>query len=92
VELGRLLAANSPAGLVDLSRALGVTRGAAGSYLRWMADVSLVRKGEGGFELAHPLLALRFGGTSAPDRAGPQDEERETPPRPPGGFFDPSLD
>lgn len=47
-----------------MAAALGVTQGAARSYLNWMEDVALVRREGYLFDLIHPLLRLRFGEAS----------------------------
>lgn len=59
----------------EVARLLGITGGAARSYLRWMEDAALVRAGDGHVSLRHPLLANLFltGGK-------PSAEARGTPP------------
>lgn len=57
---GEILARSGPSRGSALAREMGVTQGAASSYLRWMQDVALVRKEGRLYDLAHPLLRLRY--------------------------------
>lgn len=78
------LAASEPLSAPDMSRSLGVTAGAARSYLTWMEDAALVRRVGGAFALRHPLLKTLFGIREG-HPAAPTVLEREAvrpPPRP----------
>ena len=55
-----LLLASGPRRVSAIAGTLGVTQGAARSYLQWMEDVALVRCEGRLFALAHPLLGQRF--------------------------------
>ena len=59
-QVGLFLARAGPRGGSSVASALGITPGAARSYLQWMEDVALVRREGRLFDLAHPLLRLRF--------------------------------
>jgi hypothetical protein len=61
-----LLLASGPRRGSTIAAALGITQGAARSYLQWMEDVALVRREGRQFELAHPLLRQRFRGDFKP--------------------------
>lgn len=79
-----LLLASGPLRGCAVALSLGITQGAARSYLQWMEDVALVRREGRLFDFAHPLLALRFKGVPAPGN-------RPRPP-PPGFGDDMSVD
>jgi hypothetical protein len=59
-RVGQLLARSGPMRGNAVAAALGITQGAARSYLSWMEDVALVRRDGPRFTLAHPLLRRRF--------------------------------
>jgi hypothetical protein len=63
-QVALFLARSGPSRVADVALGLGITSGAARSYLQWMEDVALVRREGHRFDLAHPFLRLRF--TSAP--------------------------
>jgi hypothetical protein len=56
----RLAVGSASAG--ETASALGVTPGAARSYLRWMEDAALVRRDGRAMALRHPLLSALFTG------------------------------
>ncbi|MEW6757959.1 MAG: helix-turn-helix domain-containing protein [Acidobacteriota bacterium] len=63
------LLACGPATAGETACALGITAGAARSYLRWMEDAALVRREGRKMALRHPLLSTLFTGTVAAPRA-----------------------
>ena len=63
-----LLLALGPRRVSAIAARLGITQGAARSYLQWMEDVALVRCEGRLFELAHPLLGQRFRDDFRPEK------------------------
>lgn len=59
------LLAGGPATAGETARALGITTGAARSYLNWMEDAALVRREGNTMALRHPLLSMLFTGEEA---------------------------
>jgi hypothetical protein len=60
------LAEASPLSPTSVAGSLGITTGAARSYLTWMEDAALARRAPGGFSLRHPLLNGLFRGIEPP--------------------------
>ncbi len=69
VRTASLLAANGTLPLSELAAAMGITAGAARSYVRWMEDAALARREGRSVALRHPLLNSLFA------------VDREPPPR-----------
>lgn len=83
VRIGALLAEKGPRSVPDLASDMGISSGAARSYVRWMEDAALVRR-EGRFAaLRHPLLAELFLEKPVPESRPP------VPPVPPQKKWDP---
>lgn len=59
LRTGALLAPG-PRRAPEVAKGLGVSTGAARSYLSWMEDAALVRREGSAFALRHPLLAILF--------------------------------
>jgi hypothetical protein len=78
------LAEASPLPPASVADGLGVTTGAARSYLTWMEDAALVRREAGGFSLRHPLLNRLFQGVPPPRKI-----EREVAPSSTSPGWDP---
>lgn len=70
-RIGLLLARSGPMSGKAVAATLGITQGAARSYLAWMEDVALVRRDGARFTLAHPLLRKRFFPGAPIPREGP---------------------
>ncbi len=63
VEAGSLISRSAaPVSAGTLAREMGITTGAAASYLRWMEDAALVRRAGKGYLLRHEGLYLLFRG------------------------------
>jgi len=77
LRTGALLAPG-PRRAAEVAHGLGVSAGAARSYLAWMEDAALARREGTSFALRHPLLALLFASpgprrAAAPARSAPWD-------------------
>lgn len=76
-RVGLLLARSEPLRGNTVAAALGISQGAARSYLGWMEDVALVRREGSHFTLAHPLLRRRFDpGVKVPRESHPKPSKR----------------
>jgi hypothetical protein len=65
IEIANLISQKQkPVTISALAEQMGITLGAAASYLRWMEDAALIRKVDKGFQLRHPGLNSLFGSTS----------------------------
>lgn len=63
VEAGSLMSkSEGPLSAGSLAKKMGITLGAAASYLKWMEDATLVRRSGGGYMLRHEGLYSLFGG------------------------------
>ena len=77
-RIGARLAHLGPSRCSAVAAGLGISPGAARSYLSWMEDVALVRRKGRLFDLAHPYLRSRFlTGTRNPEPHSPTPPRRE---------------
>lgn len=70
LRTGALLALR-PRRVPEVAQGLGVSAGAARSYLSWMEDAALVRREGKAFALRHPLLASLFASPGPKADPGP---------------------
>ena len=77
-RIGAHLARMGPSRCSALAAGLGISPGAARSYLSWMEDVALVRREGRLFDLVHPALGRRFlTDTQSPEPHSPTPPRRE---------------
>lgn len=79
VEAGNIISKSAgPLTAGVLAAKMGITVGAAASYLKWMEDAALVRKIDGGYMLRHEGLYSLFG--ARPERAARAGFPRKSDP------------
>jgi len=78
VEAGRMISeTEGPLTAGALAAGMGITPGAAASYLKWMEEAALVRKTGGGYMLRHFGLYSHFGVRPAGTRSVPPPKEND---------------
>lgn len=80
IDVAKIIAKNdSPLTLSQISENMGITLGAAASYLRWMEEASLVRKEKKHFFLRHEGFYFLFSQSTADKLDKPPKIRKEDP-------------